>query len=137
MGIIMSMDGLAKAAIVGFGGFIGSVLRYSLGGLIQHRLGPTFPWQTLVINVSGSFLIGLFLGVALSQNWGEGWRLFIAVGILGGYTTYSTFAYETLRLLEDRSYMQAVGYFFGTSVLTVAAAFVGIVVARLLTRGAA
>lgn len=131
------MDGLAKAAIVGLGGFIGSALRYTLGGYLQDRMGATFPWQTLIVNVSGSLVIGMFLGLAFSENWGEGWRLFVAVGILGGYTTYSTFAYETVRLLEDRSYLPAAGYFVGTASLTVFAAFVGLVLARLLTRGAA
>ena len=123
--------------LVGAGGFLGSVLRYTLGGWIQDRLGPHFPWQTLVINVTGSLAIGLLYGLALQLNWDERWRLFVGIGVLGGYTTYSTFSYETVRLLEERSYLPAAGYFLGTAFLSVAAAFLGVLLARLLTRGAA
>lgn len=136
-GSLVFVGSLANAGIVAVGGAIGSVARYILGGLIQERMGVVFPWQTLIVNVTGSFAIGLFMGLALNENWAAGWRLFVAIGVLGGYTTYSTFAYETIRLFEDRSYGAAAGYFFGTAILAAAAAFAGLVVARLLTRGAA
>ncbi|MFI5386613.1 MAG: fluoride efflux transporter CrcB [Fimbriimonadales bacterium] len=131
------MDWIAKSSVVGIGGFLGANLRYWLGGWVQSRLSLTFPWQTLIINVSGSILIGLFMGLALSENWSSNWRLFVAIGILGGYTTYSTFSYETVKLLEDRSYGEAAFYSLGTAVLSVVGAFVGLVLARALTRGAA
>ena len=131
------MDWLTRSALVGIGGFLGANARYWLGGWIQVRLSLTFPWQTLIINVSGSALIGLFMGLALSENCSPNWRLFIAIGILGGYTTYSTFAYEAIKLLEDRSYGEAAFYFFGTAVFSALGAFLGLVLARTLTKGAA
>ena len=116
--------------LVGAGGFIGANARYWLGGWIQSRSGSLFPWETLAINVSGSFLIGLFMFLALRENWEPGWRLFIAIGVLGGYTTFSSFSYETIRLLASGSYLEAFGYIFGSAGLSVAGAWSGMAVAR-------
>src|SRR5579862_8529567 len=94
-----NMDTVVKTLLVGGGGFIGANLRYWVGGWIQNRLGATFPWHTLIINVSGSIVIGLLLGLVVALDWNPNWRLFGAIGILGGYTTYSSFAYEAVALL--------------------------------------
>lgn len=121
-----------KFLLVGSGGFCGANLRYWLGGWIQSKLGVTFPWQTLIINVSGALLIGLFLEIAIQENWNPGLRLFIAIGVLGGYTTYSTFAYESLNLLNDKLYGWSLFYILGSAVFTVAAAWLGRFFARLI-----
>lgn len=126
------MGTLAKVLIVGLGGGIGANLRYWLGLWIGHVLGtstqrPTpFPWATFAINVSGSFLMGIFLGLVLTNDWKDSWRLFVAIGILGGYTTFSSFAYEAVRLLSEREYGIAFLYVEGSAVLTVLAAWVGV-----------
>ena len=86
--------------LVAVGGAIGSVTRYLVGGWIAARLGSAFPYGTFAINVTASFIIGFFLAfsqerVSLNPNW----RLFVAVGFVGGYSTFSTFEYEGIRLL--------------------------------------
>src|SRR3954463_196067 len=117
------MKDLTTVFLVGTGGFVGANARYWLGSWLQHRIGPGFPWQTLIINVSGSFAIGLFMALMLSENWTNDWRLFVAVGVLGGYTTYSTFSYEALALLTQRSYLPAFSYILGSAILSVLGAW--------------
>ena len=88
---------------VGVGGFLGSAARYQLGGWL-NRFAPRalFPYETLVINVSGCLAIGLLAGLSESRGiLGPEGRLFLMVGVLGGYTTFSTFGYETVQLLRD------------------------------------
>src|SRR5215471_8014251 len=94
---------MLKSLWVGMGGFLGSSARYLLGGWL-NQLAPRalFPYETLVINVSGCLAIGLLAGLAEFRGvFGPELRLFLLVGILGGYTTFSTFGYETFQLLRD------------------------------------
>lgn len=123
--------------LVGCGGFLGANARYWLGGYIQSKLGSTFPWQTMAINVMGSFMIGLFLGLLGELQWHPNWRLLVGIGILGGYTTYSSFAYEAVTLVGQKEYGWALFYVEGTALLTVFAAWVGLVLARVLLGGRA
>jgi CrcB protein len=97
-----------KLLLIGIGGGFGSILRYMLGRWIQALAGPDFPLSTLVINVSGCFAIG-FLSIMLGppRLVREEYRLAILVGILGGYTTFSTFGYETFMLLGSRQFAWA------------------------------
>lgn len=90
-----------NSLMVAAGGAIGSMARYWLSGAIAARLGARFPYGTLVVNVTGSFVIGYFLTITTERlALHPAYRLLIAVGFLGGYTTFSAFEYETLRLLE-------------------------------------
>ena len=101
---------LFNAALVGTGGFIGAVCRYGLSGLVQ-RSAPlaSFPYGTLVVNMLGCLLIGIAVGFVDSrQLFGPEFRLFALIGLLGGFTTYSTFGYETFALLRDADYLRAV-----------------------------
>ncbi len=125
-----------KCLIVGLGGFVGAVARYLVGGWVQQRWGAAFPYGTFVVNVSGSFLLGLFATLALRLAWGEPWRLLFAVGFVGAYTTFSTFEYETLQLIaEGNRYPAAVAYLLGSVIAGFLAACLGVVTARLLMRG--
>lgn len=93
---------MQNVILVGMGGFFGSVLRY-LVNLGMHRVsgGHWFPFGTLFINFIGCFLIGFFgKSMAVNPSFSESWRLFICVGLLGGFTTYSAFGYETVNMLR-------------------------------------
>lgn len=118
--------------LVAAGGGIGAALRYLLGGWIASRLGPDFPWGTFIVNVSGCLLIGLVLGLVERGALPGEARLFLAVGVLGGYTTFSTFGYETLRLLEGGELLPAALNAFGQLALGLVAVYLGLMAARLL-----
>ena len=90
------------------GGAFGSGARYLISGWVIDVLGPAFPWGTLTVNATGSFLLGLlmFLGIEAGML-SPTLRLALTTGVMGGYTTYSTFSYETMRLLQDGAWMVA------------------------------
>jgi CrcB protein len=118
---------------VALGSAIGGVARYLVGGWVQQRSGTTFPVQTLLINVSGSFLLGLVQRYALETTaLSPEVRTMLTIGVLGGYTTFSTFSYETLRLVEDGDWRWASAYILLSVVLSVAAALLGVAAAREL-----
>lgn len=99
---------MLKYLMVGIGGFLGAVARFWLGGYIGSRMGTRFPYGTFVINISGSFLIGLILTILAERtHWDPSWRCLIPIGFIGAYTTFSTFEYETLRTLQDGQFLIA------------------------------
>lgn len=97
--------------LVGSGGFLGSVVRYLLGGLVLHSTGAArFPYGTLVVNVTGCLAIGLIAGIAERASlFTPATRLFLMTGFLGGYTTFSAFAYETVFLAREHAWASAIG----------------------------
>jgi CrcB protein len=99
---------MIKYLVIGSGGFIGAIARYVLAAWIGEKWGRTFPLGTFVINVSGSFLIGLLMTL-LAERFivNPEWRLFLVVGFLGAYTTFSTFEYETGGLVRDGEWLLA------------------------------
>jgi len=100
---------IANAVLVGSGGFLGALARYALGGII-HRLVPltTFPYGTLAVNSLGCIMIGVLAGLIDSrQLFGPEFRLFALIGLVGGFTTFSTFGYETFAMIRDVEYLQA------------------------------
>jgi CrcB protein len=99
-----------QALLVGLGGFVGAVCRYALAGAVHRGLPQTtFPVGTLVVNVLGCLLIGYLAGLADSrQLFAPEFRLFVFIGLLGGFTTFSTFGFETFALARDAGFGQAV-----------------------------
>ena len=126
-----SMQQSMAIAAVAIGGALGSVLRYLVSSWFVQRLGTGFPWGTFTINVTGSFAIGIVLQLALSRMGLNPYvRLFFATGILGGYTTFSTYAYEIYTLGNAAPPTQSVLYALGSVIAGVAAAYAGTLVAR-------
>ncbi len=118
---------------VGIGGFLGANARYFLGREIIERYGAAFPWGTLTINVAGSLLIGLimeFLGQRLVTD--PVYRLFLVVGFLGGFTTFSSFAFETVTLLDSGKYARAGAYILASNAAAIAACLFGVWLMRRL-----
>jgi CrcB protein len=121
---------MREALWVGAGGFAGSVARYVIGGWVANRLGTSFPYGTFIINVTGSFILGVVLGVLEGHPLSPVVRLSIAIGFIGGYTTFSTFTYETIRLLEDGSLLLASVNIIGSVALGVASGLIGLTIGR-------
>jgi len=116
--------------LVAAGGAAGSALRYGIGRAMGPTADAAFPWHTFLINATGAFLIGLLLVAAARLGWPGWWRPLLAVGVLGGYTTFSTFALETVELLLHGSYVTAGVYSLGSLATGVAAAAAGIFLGR-------
>jgi CrcB protein len=99
---------MIKYFVVGLGGFIGAIARFWLGAYISNRLGTRFPYGTFVINITGSFLIGLTITLLAERtHWNPNWRYLIPIGFIGAYTTFSTFEYETMRSIQDGEFVIA------------------------------
>ncbi len=117
--------------IVGTGGFIGTVLRYLVQVYAEKLMNSTFPLGTLLVNVAGSFLIGIIYAFAEKGNFmNSEWRIFLAVGICGGFTTFSTFAMDNLNLMKDNSLLQLMLYTGGSLFLGIMGVYLGIILTR-------
>lgn len=113
------------------GGGLGSGARYLIATWMADRFGAAFPWGTLTVNVVGSFAIGLIATLAdEAGSVGPGARVFLVVGVLGGFTTFSSFSLETLRLAEDNEIARAAGNIAANLAVALLSAFLGIVVGR-------
>lgn len=121
---------------VALGAALGGVARYLIGQIVVQRLGPGIPYGTLFINVTGSFLIGVIATLATTRALGGSplIRLFLMTGILGGYTTFSTFSLDTLTLIGDGAGALAAWYAGVSVALGVLGAYAGAVLARLALR---
>ncbi|HWQ33233.1 MAG TPA: fluoride efflux transporter CrcB [Blastocatellia bacterium] len=120
-----------KLVVVALGGALGALARYWLGGLISARWPTQFPLGTFVINLTGSFIIGFFLTLVSQRlTIHPHWRLLVAVGFVGAYTTFSTFEYETLRLIEEGNLLSAALNVILSVALGFIAVWLGVVAAR-------
>jgi CrcB protein len=119
---------------VAAGGAIGSVARYLVGIGSGKMFGVNFPWGTLIINVTGSFLIGLFVGLfATKWDLPQAVRIFLIVGICGGYTTFSTFSLDSFYLMERGDAVAAGAYMIGSVVLSSGALIAAMLLVRVLS----
>jgi CrcB protein len=131
------METLAKFGWIFLGGGVGSCFRYALGTLIQSKTSGAFPWGTLCVNVLGAFCIGWVLS-ALGSGGAPHQptvRLLVAVGFLGGFTTFSTLAFESLELLQAGRSLDFALYVFGTNLLGLLACAFGVWVANAMGFG--
>jgi len=111
---------------VAIGGALGSIARWALSGAVQRWTGSTYPWGTFTVNAIGSLAIGVLAALALERTLvPPAARLFLITGVLGGFTTFSAFSYETMALLRDGQWVAASAYAFGSLVVGVGAALGG------------
>ena len=127
---------LLASSFVALGGAIGALLRYQTGRLLTYWLGPNtvtaFPWATLTVNVLGSLVMGLLAGyLARHGQGGEQWRLFLGVGVLGGFTTFSAFSLEMMLLIERGQAAQGLIYAAVSVLAGLTALYVGLILMRL------
>ena len=119
--------------IVFVGSGLGGMLRYGVNLLAGALLGMNFPWGTAFVNVAGSFIMGLVAGVLAMKGGGwDGWRLFLATGILGGFTTFSSFSLDAAALWERGATAAAGVYVLGSVAISLAAIFAGLWLTRTL-----
>jgi CrcB protein len=124
---------MERLLLVAAGGALGSTLRYLVATAAVVWLGPTFPWGTLAVNLAGSFLIGLVQTLALEGlALGEQPRLFLTTGLLGGFTTYSAFSYETVGLMERGAWGPAWLNLVLTTVACLLVCYAGMLTGRVL-----
>jgi CrcB protein len=126
------MGPIENYLLVVLGSAAGGVSRYALGGLVADRWGAAFPWGTLIVNVTGCFAIGLIMAFAERTGLDPRWRLLLTIGFCGGYTTFSSFAYETMQLLEARDWLLVAAYVLASNVIGLAALWCGQTLARWL-----
>ena len=100
-----------RILLIALFGAVGTLARYALQGLVQVRTGGTFPYGTLLVNLSGCFLVGLITQFTMNRMViSPDWRMAIAVGFFGGYTTFSSFGWETAKMMEDGEWLRASAY---------------------------
>lgn len=115
------------------GGALGAVSRFCLGNLISRIIGSALPYGTFVINIVGCFFMGLIMTMIIERGMlSAAWRLLLCVGFLGGFTTFSSFGYETLMLLQDEKIVAALAYVGGSIILGLMSAALGVAVGKLL-----
>lgn len=127
---------LARIGWIGLGGFLGANARYWIGLWVQDRFGSAFPWSTFVINVTGSFVLGFFLTLLTDRYVPNAptLRLAVAVGFVGAYTTFSTFEWETVELVVISAWLRAFANALGSLIAGFLAVWLGVILARLLSR---
>ncbi|MEO9211182.1 MAG: fluoride efflux transporter CrcB [Ginsengibacter sp.] len=117
---------------IGIGSFIGGISRYLITSLIQNKFFSNFPYGTLGVNIIGCFLIGVIYALSERGNINVEWRLFLATGILGGFTTFSSFSAETVGMLRSGQYWPAFAYISFSIIVGLATTFGGIFLIKYL-----
>jgi fluoride exporter len=124
---------LRTILLVGTGGFIGSVLRFLVQYYMEKGLGSTFPWGTLIANVTGSFIIGIIFALTeKGQLLNVEWRIFLAAGVCGGFTTFSAFAYNNFIMIKENAFGPLLLNVSANLFLGIMAVFLGIIFIRMV-----
>jgi fluoride exporter len=116
--------------LIALAGGLGAVARFVLDGAVRRRWPSEFPWATVIINVSGALLLGILTGLVIYQGQPTDLKLIVGTGFCGGYTTFSTASFETVRLAQRKAYGPAVANGLGTLALTVGASALGLLAVR-------
>jgi CrcB protein len=133
MMVTVMMRSFLPFLAVSLGAILGANARYLLTLYVTARLGPAFPYGTMLINVSGSLVIGFFLTLVVERYTADPlWRLFFATGFLGAYTTFSSYTFEAAQLMRGGEYGLAFVYLFGSVLAGMIGVFAGIAAARQL-----
>jgi CrcB protein len=118
--------------LIGTGGFLGSISRFLASRFIQNNFPSAFPFGTFLVNITGCFLIGMIYGFSeRSSLLSSGWKMFLAVGFCGGFTTFSTFANENLALIRDGDFFHFMLYTGLSVFLGIAATFLGVIITKI------
>lgn len=123
------------ALVIFVGAGLGGLARYGVSGWVQVAGGAGFPWGTLLVNVTGSLLLASVYASLEGTAAAPEWRAFLGIGVLGGYTTFSTFSYETLRLVQDGQWERALLYAAGSVLLSLGGAVLGFRLAWVILQG--
>lgn len=124
---------LRTILLVGAGGFIGSVMRYLVQVFVEKGVAGTFPLGTLIANVAGSFIIGMIFALAEKGSLlSAEWRIFLAVGVCGGFTTFSSFAYNNFTMIKENLFGQLLWNIGGSLFLGILAVYIGVIFIRAI-----
>jgi fluoride exporter len=124
---------MTETVVAFLGGGVGTMFRYWLSGGVYRFVPPTFPFGTLLVNVTGCFLIGLFMTVFDERFAVQPLlRIFLTIGVLGGFTTFSTFSFETIALLREGSLLAGLGNIISSTTGCLTATWIGMVVGKLI-----
>jgi len=117
--------------VIGIGSFIGGAFRYMLSNFIQNKFLLKFPFGTLTVNITGCLLIGIIYELSDKGNLSNEWKLFLATGILGGFTTFSAFSIETISLMQEGEIFYATVYIILSVLLGLLATYIGISIVKI------
>lgn len=124
---------MEKFLFISLGAVMGANTRYWIGNWAAEKFGPAFPYGTMIINLSGSFVIGLFLTLATERlALDPRWRYLVVVGFLGAYTTFSTFAFESFNLVDQGQWLAAFLNVAGSAVLGILFVGLGVFIAKMI-----
>lgn len=130
--VVVSKD-METFLLISLGAMFGANLRYWVGVWAAGRLGTSFPYGNLIINITGSFILGFFMTLAVDRLLLDPrWRIFFAVGFLGSYTTFSSYTFESLSLIMENQWLPGLFNLFGSAFLGGVAVFLGILAARAI-----
>lgn len=119
--------------LISVGAVVGANLRYWVGDWVAQRLGASFPYGTLVVNLTGTLILGIFVTLAAERFlWDPRWRVLIAIGFCGSYTTFSSYMLESVSLISSGQYAIGLLNLFGSLVLGVTVMFAGIMIGRMI-----
>lgn len=118
--------------LIGTGGLIGSIVRYLVASYFTKVFPSAFPYGTFVVNIIGCLIIGVVFGLSERFSWlTPEWRFFLATGICGGFTTFSSFAYENIKLIQEGNFLVFAGYSIASFALGLLAVFIGLTLTKI------